>query len=115
MFPPKRHALESSSRRIEHMFARPDRSFEEILKDLERFVAHLEPEEYAPADIPALLGHVVRAEKLCAAARMFLARRAASLRSDERKGSVSSARWIAGQSGEGIGVMRRDLETTGRL
>jgi hypothetical protein len=97
------------------MFASAGRGFPEILRDLERFVADLEPEEFAPADVPALLGQVVRAEKLCAAARMFLARRAASLRSDERKGAVSSARWIAGQSGEGIGVMRRDLETTGRL
>ncbi len=97
------------------MFASDEPGFGEILKALERFVADLEPEEFAPADIPALLGQVVRAEKLCAAARMFLARRAASLRSDERRGAVSSARWIAGQSGEAIGVMRRDLETAGRL
>ncbi len=91
------------------------RAFAGILEDLESFVGSLEPEAYSPRDVPVLLGHVVRAEKLCAAARLLLARRAALLRSEERHGAVSSARWLAGQSGEGIGVVRRDLEIASRL
>ena len=55
------------------MFDSTDRRFTGILKDLERFVADLAPEQFAPADIPAVLGQVLRAEKLCGAARMLLA------------------------------------------
>jgi hypothetical protein len=90
-------------------------SFGDILGELEVFVGRLEPEEFAPQDIPLLLGQVARAEKLCGAARLLLTRRATSLRADERNGAVSAARWFAGQSGEGVGVARRDLETAGKL
>jgi len=98
------------------MFASiPEPRFHEILSALERFVTGLAPEEYAPLDVPVLLGQVARAEKLCGAARLLLSRRAASLRSDERNGATSSARWLAGQSGEGVGTARRDLETADKL
>ncbi len=92
-----------------------NRAFASILEDLESFVGSLEPETYSPRDVPVLLGRVARAEKLCAAARLLLARRAATLHSDERHGAVSSARWLAGQSGDGIGVARRDLEIAAKL
>jgi hypothetical protein len=90
-------------------------SFGAILGDLEAFVGRLEPEEFAPQHVPLLLGQIARAEKLCGAARLLLTRRAALLRADERDGAVSAARWFAGQSGEGVGVARRDLETAGKL
>jgi hypothetical protein len=98
------------------MFDAPaDSTFGAILGELEAFVGRLEPEEFAPLHVPLLLSQVARAEKLCGAARLLLTRRAALLRADERNGAVSAARWFAGQSGEGVGVARRDLETAGKL
>ncbi len=101
---------------IEHMFAVPtDTSFREELAALERFVEDLEPGRYRPADVPVVLQRIARAEKLCGAAKLLMSKRAASIRSDERDGRTSAAKWIAEQSGDAVGKARRDLETADRL
>jgi hypothetical protein len=98
------------------MFAVPtDTSFREELAALERFVEDLEPGRYRPADVPVVLQRIARAEKLCGAAKLLMSKRAASIRSDERDGRTSAAKWIAEQSGDAVGKARRDLETADRL
>jgi len=100
---------------IEHMFDTTDQSFSGILSALERFVAQLEPAEYSPDDVPVVLKRLTLAEKLCAAAKLLMARRAAELFAGDHEGTTSTAKWLADQSGEGVGKARRDLETAGRL
>jgi hypothetical protein len=95
--------------------AAKDKSFREILLAVEGFVAGLEPAEYAPADVPVVLKRVVRAEKLCASARILMARRAAELHDGGQDGKTSAAKWLAGESGEAVGKVRRDLEISKKL
>ena len=68
------------------MFASDDKSFRDILSAIEGFVTDLEPGEYAPGDVPLVLRHIARAEKLCGTARLLLSKRAADLRAGERDG-----------------------------
>jgi hypothetical protein len=95
--------------------ATTDTSLAEILEALENFVAVLEPGGYTPDDVRVVLGRIVKAEKLCGAARLLLANRAASLLSDARDGHSSPAKWLAEQSGESVGQARRDLEVAEQL
>lgn len=97
------------------MFDPEERGFKEILGLLERYVVNLEPDRYAPADVPTVLKQITRAEKLCGTARLLMARRAAALRTDEADGRTSAAKWLAEQSGDSVSKARRDLETADGL
>ncbi len=92
-----------------------DKSFGEILRAVESFVAGLEVAEYAPADVPVVIKRLVKAEKLCASGRILMARRAAELHDGGRDGETSAAKWFAGESGEAVGKARRDLEISKKL
>ena len=97
------------------MFDESDKSFSGILSALELFVARLDPAEYSSVDVPVVLKRLTRAEKLCATAKLLMARRASELFAGDSEGTTSTARWLAGQSGESVGKARRDLDTAGRL
>jgi hypothetical protein len=92
-----------------------DSSFAGILSALEGFVARLEPAQYLPGDVPVVLRRISRAEKLCATARLLMSRRAGELYAADVDGTTSTAKWLATQSGEGVGKARRDLEMANRL
>jgi hypothetical protein len=97
------------------MFDSSGAGFSEILSAIEGFVTRLEPAAYSPADVPVVLRRISRAEKLCATARLLMSRRAAELHAGDVDGTTSTAKWLAGQSGEGVGKARRDLDTAGKL
>jgi hypothetical protein len=92
-----------------------DQSFSGILSALEAFVARLEPAEYLAGDVPIVLRRISRAEKLCATARLLMSRRAAELFATDAEGATTTAKWLAANSGEGVGKARRDLETAKQL
>jgi hypothetical protein len=92
-----------------------DKSFAGILSVLEGFVSGLEPAEYARGDVPVVLRRITKAEKLCAAARLLMSRRAAELFAGDGEGTTSTAKWLASQRGEGVGKSRRDLEMAQKL
>ena len=86
-----------------------------ILSALEGFVSRLEPALYPAGEVPGVLKALARAEKLCATAKLLMSRRAAELHAGDLEGATSTARWLAGHSGEGVGKENDLLATAGGL
>ncbi len=99
------------------MFAGDEKGagFGRLLSEIEAYVGSLDPEAFAPEDVPVVVSRLARAEKLCGAGKLLMARRASKLQAGSRSGQTSSAKWLAEASGIDLGRARQELETASRL
>ena len=90
--------------------------FEEIAEALAERVAVLEPDAYAGSDAARLAGVAARCERLSAAAKMLLARRAADTGGwADGSSEVSPEQWLARLSGQSEAAARDTMVTAERL
>jgi len=95
------------------MFVAP--ATELIEAELRSLVEGLEPGRLTTADASALLERVIAVERLCAAARVLLAPRAAESDVWRDAGERSAAGWLARASGTTVADAQRTIDTGQRV
>lgn len=87
----------------------------DIRDELQARVSMLRPELLAPDDAAQQIAIYTEIERLGAAAKLLLAKRAADSGEWHKHGHRSAAHWLANESGTSIGVAIAALETSERL